>query len=511
MIAAAAGGGAGLLLCLILTICCIVCCYRRKKSNDQIEPNLGDEKSSSFLRPYEYVENGLPPEVRKRSKDNVYEQMYTSVNSSTDDSMPEKQSNPPTLPKFPKHFNQPKIPELPKPELPKPLTNNEEVYGFMGEYIEMSASLSPSHFPTNDTNEVSFNIYDDTILTGALQSPQDIYDEPFEYAQNPEEIMPNDENNMNMCHAIYDEPDPLTRDEAPKMVDWDNISILTNIGEGNFGEVFLAETIGIDAGELGSADTKATRILVAIKTLKGSFSDALKKQFEKEIKFMARLDNANVIRLLGICNKGTPFIVTEYMKNGDLHMFLKKHYHPEIGKDTDASEIPADIPLLLYIALQIANGMRYLASLGFIHRDLAARNCLVGEDYIVKVADFGMTQSLYNTSYFRMRGTALVPIRWMAPESFFGKFSTKTDVWSYGVTMWEVLTLCRQQPYEDMSDESLVYSAQKSQKLTHLKRPPLVTDETFNIMLKCWTYDAIQRPDFETVYDQLFNYYMQIQ
>ena len=323
--------------------------------------------------------------------------------------------------------------------------------------------------------------------------------------------MQSEENNMNMCLPIYDEPSPLTRDEAPKMVEWDNISILTNIGEGQFGDVFLAETIGIDAVELGCADTKATRILVAIKTLKGNYSAGLKTQFEKEIKFMARLDNDNVIRLLGICNKGTPFIMIEYMKNGDLHMFLKKHYHPEIGKDTDTADIQVDIPILLYMGLQVANGMRYLASIDFIHRDLAARNCLVGEDYIVKVADFGMTQSLYNTSYFRMRGTALVPIRWMAPESFFGRFSTKTDVWSYGVTLWEIFTLCRQQPYEDISDEDLVYSAQKAQDRVHLKRPPLATDEVFNIMKKCWTYDENQRPNFDSVYDQLLNYYMQIQ
>jgi len=104
----------------------------------------------------------------------------------------------------------------------------------------------------------------------------------------------------------------------------------------------------------------------------------------------------------------------EYMKNGDLHMFLRKHYHPAIGKDVTTAEIQVDIPNLLYIALQIANGMRYLASYGFIHRDLAARNChLVGEDYVVKVADFCMTQNLYNSSYFCM---VLVPIRWMAPQ-----------------------------------------------------------------------------------------------
>jgi len=444
-----------------------------------------------------YAENELPLQIHKQSIDNVYEPVNTNINNPVYGDPNDKKS------KLPKSFGQSKIPELPKPQLPKLETDDENMYTFLGEYSELGidSTLSPS---STTGNEMFLNIYDESFPKP--QSPQNIYiNEGFE---NPEETTYGDgSNNMSMC-SIYDDPSPLDKNEAPKAVDWDNICILKNIGEGQFGDVFLAEAIDSDAAEL---ETNATRILVAIKTLKGDYTSTLKQLFEKEIKFMARLDNANVIRLLGICNKGRSFIMTEYMKNGDLHMFLKRHYHPETGKDTTAAEIQVDIPILLYIALQIANGMRYLASLGFIHRDLATRNCLVGEDYVVKVADFGMTQSLYNTSYFLMQGTALVPIRWMAPESFFGRFSIKTDVWSYGVTLWEIFTLCRQQPYEEMSDEDFVYSAQKPQERTHLKKPLLAPDEVFKTMKNCWMHDSKQRPDFEAVYDQLFNFYMQIQ
>ena len=360
--------------------------------------------------------------------------------------------------------------------------------------------------PFIDTKTVTeLDIYDDVVSpppTVRKLQGSSVYCEDLDYSKQDS----GDDTYSYMCVPVYDNPAPLTSSEAPKVVEWNNVNVKRKIGEGQFGEIYLAKLNGIDEADPEFEEASVLKTLVAIKTLKEDYTTDLKQQFEKEIKFMARLDNENVIKLLGICNKGMPFIMMEYMSNGDLHVFLRMHYHRAIGKDLTTAETPIDIPLLLYIALQIANGMRYLASLGFIHRDLAARNCLVGEDYVVKVADFGMMQSLYNTSYFVMRGTALVPIRWMAPESFFGRFSTKTDVWSYGVTLWEIFTLCRQQPYEEMSDEELIFDVQKGPNRTLLQRPPISPDEVYNTMTRCWRHSSTARPDFESIYKELLEF-----
>ena len=499
-------GSIGLLVCLAITICLVIC-YRKKKQEKSEKRNSTysvTEKSASFLHPYEYVDNGIPPEERKRSIENVYQYMTTSTSLPNEEKMKGLILKPPTLPhQLPKGFGQPRITELPAPKLPKLKNDN----AFLGDYIRMNVSSDTLSY--EEHRETFFDIYDDTInSTKSIppRSPQDIYIEPFDYNSSGEKVYDTDSADFNMCISIYDDPSPLTEIEAPKYVDWSNVTVLAKIGEGQFGDVYLAETSGINDDEQGNAETKS---LVAIKTLKGDYSPSLKQQFEKEIKFMSRLDNANVVRLLGICNKRTPFIMMEYMGNGDLHLFLMKHYLPEIGKDNAGAVIPADNLILQYVALQIANGMRYLSSYGFIHRDLAARNCLVGEDYIVKIADFGMTQDLYNKAYFLMRGNAFLPIRWMAPESFFGRFSTKTDVWSYGVTLWEIFTLCRTQPYDEMTDEEFITDAQKGFKKSMLKRPSSIPDEVYNVMTACWNYSPIHRPDFESVYNKLFDYYIQ--
>ena len=360
--------------------------------------------------------------------------------------------------------------------------------------------------------ETSFNLYEDVAcpyMSPLPQASQNIYDE---IPETTDDNIDNSYSKLSMCVPVYDEPKPLAKHDAPKFVEWSNVNIIANIGEGQFGDVFLAETIDIDVTDLGYTNSEAISSLVAIKILKEDYTASLKQQFEKEIKFMAPLVNANIIKLLGICNKGTPFIMMEYMKNGDLYMFLRRHYHPAIGKDITTAEIQVDIPILLYIALQIANGMRYLASLGFIHRDLAARNCLVGDDYVIKVADFGMVQrSYYNMAYFAVKGKTLVPIRWLATESFSGKFSTKTDVWSYGVTLWEIFTLCRYQPYKEMTHDQLVRDVQKGPKRTLLHRPPIITEEVYSTMKQCWAHDPIHRPEFESIYNQLFSIYKDMQ
>ena len=469
-----------LILCIIILIC-VIACLRKKRNNLLVSTK---NIIPSVLHAYETVDN------HKCSVENIYEKVNTTDCSTRE----QKKLVPPVPPPFPKNLKMPAV------NLKQLKPNHEDIiYEFeLGVY-----DVIP---------ELELDIYDDVVQNGDAVSTErqlsqeylceDIYCEAFDCNHPGDSAYSDSGNALSLCVPIYNEPTPLKRNEAPKLVEWNNIKVLKRLGEGQFGEVFLAETISF--AELRSIEPKT---LVAIKTLKGDHSSTMKQDFEKEIKFMTRLKNAYVVQLLGICNKGTPFIMMEYMRNGDLHMFLNKHYLPELGKDTADAVTPINVKTLQYVGLQIANGMRYLASHCFIHRDLAARNCLVGEDYIVKIADFGMTHNLYNEAYFVMRGKAVLPIRWMAPESFFGRFSTKTDVWSYGITLWEIFTLCRSQPYQEMTDEQLIMGVQRGDRGILPNRPPHIPDKVYDVMAKCWTYNPTQRPDFGTAYNQLLDYY----
>ena len=312
-----------------------------------------------------------------------------------------------------------------------------------------------------------------------------------------------DSNKLCPYASIYADPKPLLKEEGPMEVRPYHIKEIRRLGTGQFGEVMLAETLGLSLSDLklGDSNDKSVSIQVAVKRLKQDADKTVREAFEKEIKFMARLNHMNVIRMLAICPSGQPFILMEYMEHGDLNQYLQKYKIAPSGTEQTADKIA--IASLLYACVQVSNGMRYLASLHFIHRDLATRNFLVGNDNIIKIADFGMSRSLYSSHYYRIQGRAVLPIRWMANECFYGRFSEKTDVWAFGVAMWEIFTLAKEQPYNELSDQQVIENAVNTEKMKLLEKPEHCPEEVYEVMLLCWEKDPDTRINFEDVYSSL--------
>ncbi|NXB69398.1 DDR2 protein, partial [Donacobius atricapilla] len=299
------------------------------------------------------------------------------------------------------------------------------------------------------------------------------------------------------------------------------------LGEGQFGEVHLCEVEGMEKftgkdfaveGLDGSSDHP---VLVAVKMLRADANKNARNDFLKEIKIMSRLKDPNIIRLLAVCITDDPLcMITEYMENGDLNQFLSRQQagSPAAGlapTQGQATLLAPGTPCLepctfwlldlRFMATQIASGMKYLSSLNFVHRDLATRNCLVGKHYTIKIADFGMSRNLYSGDYYRIQGRAVLPIRWMSWESILlGKFTTASDVWAFGVTLWETFTLCREQPYSQMSDEQVIENTgeffRDQGRQTYLPQPMLCPDSVYKLMFSCWRRDTKDRPSFQDIH-----------
>ena len=283
-----------------------------------------------------------------------------------------------------------------------------------------------------------------------------------------------------------------------------SIREIHELGTGLFGKVALAETVSLSAKDLRlseSDDDKSKSTLVAVKKLKSDAPSATKVAFEKEVKFMSRLTDRNVIRILGVCYEDPPFIMMKYMEKGDLNQYLQKFKTLSTTDSEPQGQITTST--LVHISTQIASAMKYLASHNFVHRDLATRNCLVGPNYLVKISDFGMSRSLYDSHYYRIHGRFALPVRWMSFECFYGKFSQKSDVWAFGVTMWEIFALAKEQPYSDMSDEQIVEDALRGKNRKILAKPDMCPLEVYKIMLECWAHNSEQQATFEQLFQLL--------
>ncbi|XP_074653908.1 discoidin domain-containing receptor 2-like isoform X2 [Tubulanus polymorphus] len=312
---------------------------------------------------------------------------------------------------------------------------------------------------------------------------------------------------------VYAVPNPdLLFSEDFTIVEFprENLKFLEKLGEGQFGEVHLAEAQHIV--EFLGDDTLINRtasrsLLVAVKMLRKLASDQARADFQKEIKILSRLKDPNIVRVLGVCSKeDPPFVIVEYMKYGDLNQFLRDHIPENVyttAKEPNAKELTYGC--LIYIANQIASGMKYLESQNMVHRDLATRNCLVGHLYTIKISDFGMSRSLYSADYYRIEGRAVLPIRWMAWESILlGKFTTKSDIWSFAVTLWEILTFAKIQPYEHLTDEQVIencghFYRQSGQEI-YLPIPANCPKEIYDLMRECWNRCELSRPTFREIH-----------
>ncbi|XP_075254225.1 uncharacterized protein LOC142345777 isoform X6 [Convolutriloba macropyga] len=296
--------------------------------------------------------------------------------------------------------------------------------------------------------------------------------------------------------------------EYPKQ----NLVFLKELGKGQFATVHLCLAPGI------RDSNPDTPVKVAVKFL---HQDALYEQreaFKKEVKVLSDLRHPNIIMLYGVCTRsGPPMMILEFMENGDLYQFLRRH-EPELGTYASSSNIQTLSGLggicrtlgagtLVYMARQIAAGMSHVESVNFIHRDLASRNCLVGLSYTVKIGDFGMSRELYSNDYYKIEGKAVLPIRWMAWESIvMGKFSNKSDVWSFGVLLWELFTLAKCQPFSNRTDEQVIENLtniwEKKESET-LPQPGNCPNEVFDLMKKCWHSSPDLRPNFKELHSQL--------
>uniref|UniRef100_A0A8C8VQC6 Vascular endothelial growth factor receptor 3 n=1 Tax=Pelusios castaneus TaxID=367368 RepID=A0A8C8VQC6_9SAUR len=297
------------------------------------------------------------------------------------------------------------------------------------------------------------------------------------------------------------------------------------LGHGAFGKVVEASAFGINKSN--SCET------VAVKMLKEGATASEHKALMSELKILIHIGNhLNVVNLLGACTKpnGPLMVIVEFCKYGNLSNYLRtkregfspyrvrtvveaawgrvistswerEQFFFPLWTVDDLWQTPLTMEDLICYSFQVARGMEFLASRKCIHRDLAARNILLSENNVVKICDFGLARDIYKDPDYVRKGSARLPLKWMAPESIFDKvYTTQSDVWSFGVLLWEIFSLgASPYPGVQINEEF----CQRLKDGTRMRAPEYATAEIYRIMLNCWHGDPKERPTFSDLVEIL--------
>ncbi|XP_030267745.1 protein tyrosine kinase 2aa isoform X4 [Sparus aurata] len=277
---------------------------------------------------------------------------------------------------------------------------------------------------------------------------------------------------------IVDEEDtytmPSTRDYE---IQRDRIELGRCIGEGQFGDVHQ--------GVYNSPDKPGLH--VAIKTCKNCTSDSVREKFLQEALTMRQFDHPHIVKLIGVITENPVWIIMELCTLGELRSFLQ------------VRKYNLDLATLILFAYQLSTALAYLESKRFVHRDIAARNVLVSSVDCVMLGDFGLSRYMEDSSYYKASKGKL-PIKWMAPESInFRRFTSASDVWMFGVCMWEIL-MYGIKPFQGVKNNDVIGRIENGERLA---MPPQCPPTLYSLMTKCWSYDPSKRPRFTELKTQL--------
>ncbi|XP_048876903.1 tyrosine-protein kinase SYK isoform X1 [Brienomyrus brachyistius] len=257
------------------------------------------------------------------------------------------------------------------------------------------------------------------------------------------------------------------------------------LGSGNFGTVMR-----------GIYKMQKSEKTVAVKILKNDENNlSVREEMLQEASVMQQLDNPYIVRMIGICEAENLMLVMELANLGPLNKFLPKNRHLSVKNITE-------------LVHQVSMGMKYLEEHNFVHRDLAARNVLLVTQHYAKISDFGLSKALADeNNYYKAKTHGKWPVKWYAPECMnYFRFSCKSDVWSFGVLMWETYSY-GQKPYKGMKGTEVLQMIETGERMA---APANCPPEVYELMKSCWTYKPDERPGFNVVEPRLRNYYYEI-